>query len=174
MSLGMVRGRREEPMQMIESVVQVHPEGHLNTRFARHSWNELTNSKVSRRHFRMEDNLQLVGSMALKRSVKSSAPLLCPAQRTEMQHQGLTWESAALMRSVLDCPITGGLASPITQYCQIIPPIHLCLLALRCFQFAHYLNYFIVSSHPFFFIYPYPLWLLKKSFFKMQTTYDLE
>lgn len=33
MSLGTVRGMRDEPTQMIESVVQVHPEGHLNIRF---------------------------------------------------------------------------------------------------------------------------------------------
>lgn len=37
MSLGIVRGMRDEPTQMIESVVQVHPEGHLNTRFDRDS-----------------------------------------------------------------------------------------------------------------------------------------
>lgn len=91
MSLGIVRGMRDEPTQMIESVVQVHPEGHLNIRFDRDSWNEQTNSKVTKRHFRMED-LWLERSMALKRS---------PAQHSEMQHEALTSESAALMQSVL-------------------------------------------------------------------------
>lgn len=37
MSLGIVRGMREEPTQMTESVVQVHPEGHLIIRFDRTS-----------------------------------------------------------------------------------------------------------------------------------------
>lgn len=95
MSLGIDRGMRDEPTQMIESVVQMHPEGHLNIRFDRDSWNEHTNSKVTKRHFRMEDGLSFVRSMALKRS--------CPAQHREMQHEGLTSESAAaaLMQSVL-------------------------------------------------------------------------
>lgn len=34
MSAGTVRGMKEDPTQMMVSVVQVHPEGHLNTRFA--------------------------------------------------------------------------------------------------------------------------------------------
>lgn len=37
MSLGIDRGMRDEPTQMIESAVQMHPEGHLNIRFDRDS-----------------------------------------------------------------------------------------------------------------------------------------
>lgn len=73
MSLGIDLGMEGEPTQMIESVVQVHPEGHLNIRFDRDSCNEQTNSKVNRTHFRLKGNLAFAPSMALKQSRK--APL---------------------------------------------------------------------------------------------------
>lgn len=88
MSLGIVRGMRDEPTQMIESVVQVHPEGHLNIRFDRDSWNEQMNSKVTKRHFRMEEDLSFVRCMAVSRVEIQT--LLCPAQHSEMLHEGLT------------------------------------------------------------------------------------
>lgn len=69
MSLGIDLGMEGEPTQIIESVVQVHPEGHLNIRFDRDSCNEQTNSKVKRTH------LAFALSMALKQSRK--APLSC-------------------------------------------------------------------------------------------------
>lgn len=98
MSLGIVRGMRDEPTQMMESVVQVHPEGHLNIRFDRDSWNEQMNSKVTKRHFPMEERLSFVRCMAF--SGVEIQTLVCPARSSEMLHEGLTSESAALVQPV--------------------------------------------------------------------------
>ncbi len=112
MSLGIDRGMRGEPTQMIESVVQVHPEGHLNIRFDRDSWNEQTNSKVTKRHFRMEDGLSFVRSMALKRSRKQTL-LSRRAQRNAAWRTDFRISSSGSDAvSALDCPIRAGVTSP--------------------------------------------------------------
>lgn len=96
MSAGTVRGMKEDPTQMMVSVVQVHPEGHLKTRFAP---KQLTVQERNRKRSRQWCTGRLRAALLMLEAEKLSTRMKnCRSSQLSHQHDWGFSASSPLLR----------------------------------------------------------------------------